>query len=161
VRDSAVEQFGTIESVQDRFWLCRVECCQEVVPDLASTKYFRNWGFGFRVQGFVFQDSGFGFQLTGQQRVDKTVATGGRDYTSVPVCPTVARVHLKLVQVCLKLAQVSLQLPRVLSHTGGGGWEGFRESTRCSRDTCPETYITEYILTCEEKRTGQQRRRGE
>ena len=30
--------------------------------------------------------------------------------------------------------------------------EGFRESRRCSRDTCPESYITEYILVYEEKK---------
>ena len=30
-------------------------------------------------------------------------------------------------------------------------WEGYRESRRCSRDTYPESYITEYILIYEEK----------
>ena len=30
--------------------------------------------------------------------------------------------------------------------------EGFRESTRCSRDTCPESYTTEYILIYEEEK---------
>ena len=30
-------------------------------------------------------------------------------------------------------------------------WEGFRESRRCSRDTCQESYITEYILIYEDK----------
>ena len=29
-------------------------------------------------------------------------------------------------------------------------WEGFRESRRCSRDTYPESYITENILIYEE-----------
>ena len=29
-------------------------------------------------------------------------------------------------------------------------WEGFRESRRCSRDTYPDSYITEYILIYEE-----------
>ena len=29
--------------------------------------------------------------------------------------------------------------------------EGFRESRRCSRDTYPESYITKYILTYEDK----------
>jgi len=32
-----------------------------------------------------------------------------------------------------------------------GLWEGFRESRRCSRDTYPESYITEYILIYEDK----------
>ena len=38
------------------------------------------------------------------------------------------------------------------SHTTAGDklWEGFRESGRCSRDTYPESYITEYILIYEE-----------
>ena len=31
-------------------------------------------------------------------------------------------------------------------------WEGFRESRRCSRDTYPESYISENILIHEEKR---------
>ena len=30
------------------------------------------------------------------------------------------------------------------------GWEGFRESRRCSRETYPESYITEYILMYED-----------
>ena len=30
--------------------------------------------------------------------------------------------------------------------------EGFRESTRCSRDTCPESYTTKYILIYEEEK---------
>ena len=30
-------------------------------------------------------------------------------------------------------------------------WEGFRESTRCSRDTYPESNIIEYTLVYEEK----------
>ena len=30
-------------------------------------------------------------------------------------------------------------------------WEGFRESRRCSRDTCPESYITECILIYDDK----------
>jgi hypothetical protein len=34
-------------------------------------------------------------------------------------------------------------------------WEGFRSSTSCSRDTYPESYITEYILIYEEY--GEQR----
>jgi len=29
--------------------------------------------------------------------------------------------------------------------------EGFRESRRCSRDTYPESYITEYTLVYEDK----------
>ena len=29
-------------------------------------------------------------------------------------------------------------------------WEGFRESRTCSRDTYPESYITEYILIYED-----------
>ena len=30
-------------------------------------------------------------------------------------------------------------------------WEGFRESRRCSRDTYPESYITEYTSVYEDK----------
>ena len=30
-------------------------------------------------------------------------------------------------------------------------WEEFRESRRCSRDTYPESYITEYTFVYEEK----------
>ena len=30
-------------------------------------------------------------------------------------------------------------------------WEGFREGRRCSRDTYPESYITECILIYEDK----------
>ena len=30
-------------------------------------------------------------------------------------------------------------------------WEGFRESRRCSRDTYPESFITEYTLVYEDK----------
>ena len=30
-------------------------------------------------------------------------------------------------------------------------WEGFRESRRCSRDTYPESYITEYTLVYADK----------
>ena len=38
-------------------------------------------------------------------------------------------------------------------HTlAGPPWEGFRESRRCSRDTYPESYITEFILTYEDNR---------
>ena len=33
----------------------------------------------------------------------------------------------------------------------GDRLEGFRESRRCSRDTYPESYITEYILIYEDK----------
>ena len=36
----------------------------------------------------------------------------------------------------------------------GGLWEGYRESRRCSRDTYPESYITECILIHEEYRKG-------
>ena len=32
--------------------------------------------------------------------------------------------------------------------------EGFRESRRCSRDTYPESYITEYILIYEDESHG-------
>ena len=32
----------------------------------------------------------------------------------------------------------------------GSLWEGFRESRRCSRDTYPESYITEYVLIYDE-----------
>jgi hypothetical protein len=34
--------------------------------------------------------------------------------------------------------------------TPGAGWEGFCESRRCSRDTYPESYITEYVLINDE-----------
>ena len=32
--------------------------------------------------------------------------------------------------------------PRVLAVSGG--WEGYRESRKCSRETYPESYITKY-----------------
>jgi hypothetical protein len=34
---------------------------------------------------------------------------------------------------------------------GGGPWEGFRASRRSSRDTYPESNITEYVLIYEDK----------
>ena len=33
----------------------------------------------------------------------------------------------------------------------GWRWEGYCESRRCSRDTHPESYITEYTMVYEEK----------
>ena len=35
---------------------------------------------------------------------------------------------------------------------GSTDWEGYHESRRCSRDTYPESYITEYTLVYEDKR---------
>jgi hypothetical protein len=39
-----------------------------------------------------------------------------------------------------------VQKPEQLIDSGLVGGEGFRENRRCSRDTYPESYITEYTL---------------
>ena len=55
--------------------------------------------------------------------------------------------------VCLELPyRWGLEAHASRDHTLAGPlWEGCRESRRCSRDTYPESYITEYTLVYEEK----------
>ena len=60
-------------------------------------------------------------------------------------------------------AMLSLVIDAGLVGSTDFHWEGYRESGRCSRDTCPESYITKYTSTrtqswvrevCKERRKG-------
>ena len=92
-------------------------------------------GSGFRVNGEGFRVQSFGFRV---------------DFFSV-IHITNSLVLVRNICVAMIMATQSSSERGTDKTVKARSWEGFRESRRCSRDTYPESYITECTLAHEDE----------